>query len=74
MVFEHGIVTLGEDAESKLRGWPAASTDEVRITNRVIYYERRHVLVLNSKTRQNSKTLYFRPNLANLTYSIYTSY
>jgi hypothetical protein len=41
--------------------------------NRATHYERRHVLVLNSKTRQNSKTLHFGPNSANSTHSTYTS-
>jgi hypothetical protein len=35
---------------------------ERRRTNHATHYERRHVLVLNTKTRQNSKTLYFGPN------------
>jgi hypothetical protein len=44
------------------------------MSNRATHYKRRHVLVLNIKTRQNSKTLHFRSNSANLTHSIYNSY
>lgn len=37
------------------------------VFNRATHYKRRHVLVLNTKTCQNSKTLYFRLNFR-LTY------